>query len=182
MLYIDFMVSTIGGGLGGGFRLSFIIDAEALIALLEWIADCIQTFIANLGTKPECAEAYPSLPTAIPEHLFLRGEIYLRGGAPKFLTNFERLANLEGFMFKLLIAIEANLPAIVTLLGWDWGDWEINFGVYLEKVPAAIANPLFGTGLRKEVKELTLGKKWQDTQIFVDLWLFKARVYEISAD
>ena len=63
---------------------------------------------------------------------------------------------------KLAGRIEANIPALAALIGRDMGDWRVNFGVYIEEMPAAIADPLFGTG--------------DDTP---DVWLFKGAVFEL---
>ncbi len=54
-----------------------------------------------------------------------------------------------------------ELPALAELAGKDMGQRRINFGVFVESMPAAIADPLFGTG-----------------DATPDVWLFKGCVYE----
>jgi hypothetical protein len=161
-VYIDLALEDATGSAGGGFRLSLGMDGDGVVILLRWIIDTIKTFIYNLMNPGNC-EDIPTIPKELPEHMFIRFELYFSVGTPKLIT---KVCKDPPPKCRFAIAIQANIPALVNLLGWDWGDWEVVFGVYLDHFPSRALSKTFGTS--------------EDKDSFVDLWLFRVRVYEIS--
>jgi hypothetical protein len=161
-VYIDLALEDATGSAGGGFRLSLGMDGEGVVILLRWIIDTIETFIRNILNPANCQD-FPTIPNALFEHMFIRFELYFRIGTPKII---KRISKDPPAQSRLAIAIQANVPALVNLLGWDWGDWEVVFGVFLDHFPSKALSKTFGTS--------------DDDKTFVDLWLFKARIYEIT--
>ncbi len=159
-LFIDVMLTDMTGSGGGGITLSFVIEGGRTLAqILRWIIGSVATFLNNFGS-PSQPSQYPKLAEDVPEHLFLRLEFYGMVQVPQML---KKAAMEEEDMdpVKLAGRIEANIPALGALCGREMGRWRINFGVYVEEMPANIADPLFGTG-----------------DASPDVWLFKGAVYE----
>ena len=161
-VFFDLMLEEATGSAGGGIRLTLGMDGDGIIALLRWLVDTIETFIYNI-CNPSNPEGYPNLPKSVPEHMHVRFEVYLFVGTPKVIKKISKDPPEE---CRLSIAVQANIPALVTLLGWDWGDWEIVFGVYLANFPSEAVSEVLGTS--------------DDPNVDVDIWLLKARIYEIS--
>ena len=44
------------------------------------------------------------------------------------------------------LRVQPNLPALVNVWRPDMGTWRVDFGVYLERVPAPVADAFFHTG------------------------------------
>jgi hypothetical protein len=161
-VYIDLALEDATGAAGGGFRLSLGMDAEGVVTLLRWIISTIETFIYNIMNPANC-EDYPTIPDGLPEHMFIRFELYFKIGTPKIV---QRISEDPPKQSRFAIAIQANIPGLVNLLGWDWGDWEVVFGAYLDHFPSKALSNTFGTS--------------SDEKTYCDLWFFRARVYEIS--
>ncbi len=160
-LYLDLAFEDVSGSAAGGIRLTLGMDSEGLETLLRWLVDTVETFIYNI-CNPANPETYPSIPRKIPEHMHIRIEIYFEISPPKII---EKISSEELEQCRLAIAVQANIPALVQLLGWDWGDWEIVIGAYLAGLPSKAFSDIFGTSDEEGVK--------------VDIWLLKARIYEI---
>lgn len=161
-LFFDLLLEDVSGSAGGGLRISLGMDGDGVVALLRWLIDTIETFIYNI-CNPSNAEDYPSIPKGLPDHMYVRFEVYLFIGTPKII---QKISTDPPERCRLSIALQANIPALVALLGWDWGDWEVVFGAFLSHFPSKAVSDVFGTS--------------EDPDTFVDIWLFKARVYEIS--
>lgn len=161
-VFFDLKLEDVSGSAGGGFRISLGMDDEGLVILLRWLIDTIETFIYNIA-NPSNPQTYPSIPKSLPEHIFVRFEVYLEIGTPKVIKKISENPPAD---CRLSIAVSANIPALVSLLGWEWGDWEVIFGVYIAHFPSKAVSKVFGTS--------------EDPNTYVDIWLFKARVYEIS--
>jgi hypothetical protein len=161
-VYIDLLIEDATGSGGGGIRLSLGMDVVALEALLRWLVEAVETFIYNI-LNPANPESYPSIPKSIPEHMYVKFGVYLEIGTPKII---KKVSENAGDTCTLMIAVQANLPALASLLGWEWGDWEVVFGVYLDHFPSKSLSKSLGTS--------------DDPDAFVDLWLLKGRVYEIG--
>ena len=161
-VYIDLALEDATGSAGGGFRLSLGMDAVGVVTLLRWIIGTIENFIYNILNPANCDD-YPTIPKELPEHMFIRFELYFKIGTPKII---QRISEDPPKQSRFAIAIQANIPGLVNLLGWDWGDWVVVFGAYLDHFPSKALSNTFGTSA--------------DDKTFVDLWFFKARVYEIS--
>ncbi len=159
VLYVEGVFKA-GAAAGGGFRLAFVAEGESLVYVFQWLVDNILTFFHNL-LRPNAPAEYPALPPGVPEHLFVRGEVLAAVGMPKV---FQRAAgaSVPG-EFRFVFQIQGNVPALGNLLGEEWGRWRVDFGAYIERVPHAIAGPLFGTA----------------PEVDIDVWLFRASVYEL---
>ncbi len=159
-LFLDVQLTDMTGSGGGGITLSFVIEGgDTLAQILRWIIDSVATFLANFG-KPTQPSQYPKLSPEVPEHLFIRLDFYGMVQVPKMVK--QAVQNDQDMdPIKLAGRIEANIPALAQLTGREMGQWRINFGVYVEEMPADIADPLFGTG-----------------DATPDVWLFKGTVYE----
>ncbi|MEW5759191.1 MAG: hypothetical protein AB1779_00315 [Candidatus Thermoplasmatota archaeon] len=138
-------ISTEGDLAGFGFAISFVIKDPilTLVELIPWLVKNIREYIVNLGDKTHKPK-YVTFPYSIRERLFLRFEFIFEVGVPKFISDKagmlkEKIPMKLGeksTMLQLLAKggrltidfyIEFNLPAIVSILGWDWGKWEIGF-------------------------------------------------------
>jgi hypothetical protein len=161
-VYIDLLIQDATGSGGGGIRLSLGIDSIGIEALLRWLVDTVETFIYNI-LNPANPENYPTIPKSLPEHMFVKFGVYLEMGTPKII---KRISEGADDTCRLMIAVQANLPALASLLGWDWGDWEVVFGVYLDHFSSKAVSKSLGTS--------------EDPDAYVDLWFFKGRVYELN--
>jgi len=159
ILYIEGTFKA-GAAAGGGIRLAFVAEGEAILHIFRWIMQNVLAFFNSL-TNPNVEAEYYTLPKEVPEHLFIRGELFFVVGMPKLLV---RAADAEEVLgdYKFVIAIQANVPVFGILLGYNWGRWRIDFGIYIESVPSFIANPIFGTGDAEP-----------------DVWILRASVYGV---
>lgn len=159
-LFLDIMFTDMTGSGGAGMTLSFVIEGGRTLAqILRWIIGSVGVFLANLGSPSQPAE-YPQLAPEVPEHLFIRLDVY---GMVQVPAMVKKAIQSDEAMdpIKLAGRIEANIPALAELAGKEMGQWRINFGVFVESMPSAIADPIFGTG-----------------DATPDVWLFKGTVYE----
>lgn len=161
-VFLDLLLEDVTGSAGGGIRISLGMDNVGLDALLRWIIKSIETFFYNI-TNPANPENYPTIPKDLPEHMFIQFEVYLFMGTPNLI---KKVSEDPPERCRLSIAVSANIPALVNLLGWDWGDWEVVFGAYLDHFPSKALANYFGTS--------------DDPDNYVNLWLFRARIYEIA--
>jgi hypothetical protein len=161
-LFLEIIFEDVSGSAGAGLGLSVGMDGQGLSTILRWLVDTIETFIYNL-CNPTNAQDYPSIPEGLPEHIFLRFQVFFEIGTPKII---EMVSSEDLGEIRLSLAVQANVPALVALLGWDWGDWEVIFGAYIARIPSKAFSDTFGTS--------------DEEGVFLDIWLLKARVYEIS--
>ncbi len=159
-MFLDIMLTDASGTGGTGIVLSFVIEGgDTLAAILRWVIGSVAAYLSNIG-KPTQPGRYPQLAPEIPEHLFIRLDFYCQVQMPKMVKGASQ-SGKEPESIKMIGRIEANIPALAALAGREMGRWRINFGVYVEKMPAKIADPLFGTG-----------------DATPDVWLFKGTVWE----
>lgn len=149
-----------GATAGVGFRLAFVSEGFAILHAFDWIIDNLSAYFNSL-TNPNVPAQYYSLPATVPEHLFIRGEIFAEAGMPRILQHAVG-TQIRG-EYRIFVRIQANVPVFGVFIGANWGKWRIDFGVYIERVPKEIADPLFGTGDKEP-----------------DLWIFKGAVYALS--
>jgi len=164
-LFLDVAIGTIGsslgGGAGGGVRVSFVMDGHAVAEILRWVVESIKTLLSKLLT-PWNALKGPSLQDDLRAHMSLRIEGYFEAGLS------ERLGKaMPGAPAKVELHIVGwpNLPALGVLFKKDWGDWWIEFGVLMADFPPSAAEQTFGTS--------------GDAKNTVDIWLLRGRVYEV---
>jgi hypothetical protein len=155
-------LEDVTGSAGGGIMISLGMDNVGLDTLLRWIIKSIETFFYNI-TNPSNPENYPTIPKHLPEHMFIQFEVYLFMGTPNLI---KKVSEDPPERCRLAIAVSANIPALVNLLGWEWGDWEVVFGAYLDHFPSQALSQYFGTS--------------DDPEDYANLWLFRARIYEIA--
>ena len=161
VFYIKVVLSEATGSAGVGLRASFVVTGEAIVDLLRWLIHTIATFVVNLG-RASNPIAYPAFPQHFFSGLYLRFEALFEVGLPKMIRALGAAGSIDG-KFTCAASIAPNLPALGRLVGRNWGNWSIYFGVYLEGVPKAFA-----------ANYLT-----KDAGDFIDFWLVKARVYGV---
>lgn len=159
IFFIKVCVNDATGSAGLGFRASFIVTGGAVVDLLRWLIHSFATFVVNLG-RPSCPIAYPSFPQGLFSGLFLRFELLFEVGLPKMIRVLGASGSTDG-RFICAVAISPNLPAVGKLAGRHWGNWSVEFGVYLEGVPKSFAASF--------VKD--------SSGDLMDFWLVKGRLY-----
>ncbi len=159
ILYIKVCVSDASGSAGLGFRMSFVVSGDAVVDLLRWLIRSLATFIVDLG-RPSCPVAYPAFPQGIFSGLYLRFEMLFEVGMPRMARVLGGAGDAGG-RFTCAVSIAPNLPAIGKLAGRHWGNWSVDFGVYLEGVPKSFASSL--------VEE--------SSGDVMDFWVVKGRLY-----
>ncbi|HEX7392968.1 MAG TPA: lamin tail domain-containing protein, partial [Thermoplasmata archaeon] len=158
-LYIKVLVGDASGSAGVGFRASFVITGDAIVELLRWLIFSLATFIVNLG-RASNPIAYPTFPTSFFSGLYLRFELLFEVGLPKMIRLLGAVGSLDR-RFSCAIAIAPNIPALGKIVGRNWGNWAVEFGVYLEGVP----------------REFATGFLTKDTGDLIDFWIVKGRAY-----
>lgn len=161
VFYIQVMLADATGSASAGFRASFVVTGEAIVDLLRWLIHSFATFVVNLG-RPSNPIAYPAFPQEFFSGLYLRFEVLFEVGPPRIIRSLGSDLGFSGTM-TCVISIAPNLPAIGKLVGRSWGNWAVEFGVYLEGVP----------------REMVSGVLARDTGDYVDLWLVKGKLYGI---
>jgi len=159
ILFVKVVFGDAAGAAGVGFRASFVVTGDAIVDLLRWLIHSLATFIVNLG-RASNPIAYPAFPQHFFSGLYLRFEALFEVGLPKLIRAVGAAGNIDG-RFTCAASISPNLPALGTIVGKDWGNWSIDFGVYLEGVP----------------KDFAASYLAADTGDYIDFWLVKARVY-----
>lgn len=150
----------VAGSAGAGVGIAFVVEGPAIEYAFHWILRNIEVFLSNLGNP--CARAgYQELPREVPEHLFLRGEFFFTVGIPHMIRYAEGVSEIRTD-YRFVVTIQANIPAVASVFGLGWGKWQVDFGVYIDDLPAPIADALFGTGNSEP-----------------DLWILKGKIYQI---
>lgn len=194
--FIDCSLDTEGDLAGVGFRLSFVIKdpIRTLAELIPWLVRNIGEYLRHLGNEMY-EPNYVTFPYSIRERMFVRLDFYFEAGLPEKISNkipgFIKANSakkssllqmlVQGGRVKVNIMLEFNLPALVSILGWDWGKWEVGFGIYLpmyekgnEKLPA-----LSLKALSKKDKTGSKSTKFKGGN-HCDFWLIKAKFYEVG--
>lgn len=159
ILYIEVVLGDASGAAGVGLRASFVVTGESIVDLLRWLIHSLATFVVNLG-RASNPVAYPAFPQKFFSGLYLRFEALFEVGLPKMMRLVGAAGSIDG-KFTCAASISSNLPALGKLVGRNWGNWSIDFGVYLERVPRDFAASYLS----------------KDTGDFIDFWLVRARVY-----
>lgn len=161
IFYIKVVVSDITGSGGVGFRASFIVTGESIVDLLRWLIFNLATFVVNLG-RASNPIAYPAFPASFFSGLYLRFELLFEVGLPRIVRAIGAIGPLDQ-RYSCAVAISPNIPALGKLVGRIWGNWCVEFGVYLEGVPREFAKAILS----------------KDTGDVVDFWIVKARAYGV---
>jgi hypothetical protein len=160
-LYIKVLVGDASGSAGVGFRASFVITGDAIVEILRWLIFSLATFIVNLG-RASNPIAYPTFPASFFSGLYLRFELLFEVSLPKMIRLLGAVGSLDR-RFSCAIAIAPNIPALGKIVGRNWGNWAVEFGVYLEGVP----------------REFAMGFLTKDTGDLIDFWIVKGRAYGV---
>jgi hypothetical protein len=159
IFYVEIVLSDASGTAGVGMRQSFVVTGEAIVDLLRWLIHTLATFIVNLG-RPSNPIVYPTFPKSFFSELFLSFEVLFTVGMPKMVRVLGAVGDLD-HDFTMAVSISPNIPALGKVMGRNWGNWSVEFGAYLEGVPAGFAMGFL---------VVQAGK-------YIDFWLFKGRVY-----
>ena len=159
VLFVKVMFGDAAGVAGTGVRASFVVTGESIVELLRWLVHSLATFIVNIG-RPTSPVAYPAFPQAFFSGMYIRFDALFEVGAPKILSS---MGVSDGLPDRLtcVVTIGPNIPFLGKLAGKPWGQWRVDFGVYLEGVP------------RECVSSFTV----KGAGDLVDLWLLKGCVY-----
>jgi len=161
IFYIKVVVSDFTGSGGVGFRASFVVTGESIVDLLRWLIFNLATFVVNLGRAGNPI-AYPAFPAGFFSGLYLRFELLFEVGLPRMVRVIGAIGSLE-HRYACAVAISPNIPALGKVVGRSWGNWCVEFGVYLEGVPREFAKAILS----------------KDTGDLVDFWIVKARAYGV---
>lgn len=161
IFYVKVILSDASGSAGAGIRASFVVTGDSIVQLLRWVIHSIATFIVNLG-RASHPIAYPVFPKSFFAGLYVRFEVLFEIGLPKMVRLLGAAGSLDR-KFSVAVAISPNIPALGKLAGRNWGNWSVDFGVYLEGVPTEF------------VKNFILDVSGD----MVDFWLAKGRVYGV---
>ena len=161
IFYLEVTLNDASGAAGGGFRASFVVTGQALMDLLRWLIHTLATFVVNLG-RPSCPITYPAFPQEFFAGLYFRFEVLFRVGLPKMMEAIGTMPQLD-VEYACVVSISPNIPAIGKLVGRQWGNWSVDFGMYLEGVP----------------KDFAASYLAKDTGDLIDFWIVKARLYGI---
>ncbi len=159
VLFIKVTLCDATGSAGVGIRTSFVVTGGAIVDLLRWLIQTMATFIVNLG-RASHPLAYPVFPLGFFSGLYIRFEVLFEVGLPRMVRLLGAVGPLDQ-KFTCAAVISPNIPAIGKIVGRNWGNWSIDFGVCLSGVP----------------KEFAAGFLTKDTGKYVDFWLVKARIY-----
>jgi len=159
--FIKVTVNDASGSAGVGFRTSFVVTGGAIVELLRWLIHSFATFIVNLG-RASNPIAYPAFPPGFFAGLCLRFELLFEVGVPKLIRVIGGAGSI-GQRFECAVVVSPNMPALGKIVGKNWGNWSIDFGVCLSGVP----------------KEFAKAFMLKDTGDLMDFWIVKARLYGI---
>ncbi|MGD9963568.1 MAG: hypothetical protein AB7S97_06710, partial [Thermoplasmata archaeon] len=92
--------------------------------------------------------------------LYVRFDLLSEIGTPRMVSAMGVTDDLVDRL-TCVATIGPNMPCLGKLAGRDWGQWRVDFGVYLEGVP----------------REFVSGFLVKDVGDTVDLWLVKGAAY-----
>ncbi len=159
ILFVKVTFGDAAGVSGMGIRASFVVTGDAIVDLLRWLVHSVATFIVNIG-RASNPIAYPAFPQEFFSGLYVRFDVLFEIGTPRMIAALGVTEELESRL-TCVATIGPNIPCLGKLVGMNWGQWRVDFGVYLEGVP----------------REYVSGFLLKDTGDTVDLWLMKGSVY-----
>ena len=124
-LYVE-VHGKAAGVAGVGLRLTFLAEGIAIRALVEWLVRNLIAFFGG-GFNPLAPADYGSLLRAAAENTWVGAQGYFVIEPPKFV---QVLLPIEGRL-EVGASIRANVAAIGTVFGQDWGVWQVEFDAYL---------------------------------------------------
>jgi hypothetical protein len=143
--FVLYAEGTFGAGnlAGAGVRLAFVMDGRALIEILQWLAHNLIEFLLSFP-NPGTAVDYEAFPSDLLDSFSVRIEAFGTAGLPSFMSK----AGGEEIPTRIRVdvRVEPNLPALLNVWRPDAGTWRVEFGVYLERIPAPVADVFFHTG------------------------------------
>lgn len=157
--YVELAVQDATSSTGAGFTLSLVATGDLLEDGLRWVGERVRDAVERM-TNPYSAVSDRSLVAVLAEDVYIRVSAFGRLGLPKALST--GIANTE---LRCDAVIEANVASIAGILGVDLGRWRVNFGVVVSGVLGGLIPPEFGI----------------DSAMLVDVWVFRASVYELDS-
>lgn len=149
-----------GPSAGAGFRLAFVIDGGFLAAILRWLIHSIVEFLRTFP-DPSGSAHYETFPVDLWDYLALRVELFGTIGLPKSIAR--AVPGDFPTQLRMAVRVQANVPAIANIFHRDVGRWRVDFGVYLEQVPAPIVQAFFGKNAGA-----------------MDVWFVRGSIYETA--
>lgn len=159
VIFVKVMFGDAAGVSAAGVRASFVVSGDAIVELLRWLVHSVATFIVNIG-RASNPIAYPAFPEKFFSGLFVRFDVLFEVGAPKMISALGVTRDLDERL-TCVVSVSPNIPCLGKLAGRTWGQWRVDFGMYLEGLP------------RECVSSFIV----KDTGNSVDLWLVKGSVY-----
>ena len=128
---------------GAGVRLAFVMAGAALIRVLEWLVHNLVEFLESFPNPGRGVE-YEAFPSDLLDSFSVRIEAFGTFGLPRFMS----LAGGEDVptRVRMDMRVQPNLPALLNAWRPDAGTWRVEFGAYLEQIPAPVADVFFHTG------------------------------------
>jgi hypothetical protein len=143
--FVLYAEGTFGAGdlAGGGLRLAFVMDGQALIEILQWLAHNLLEFLVSFP-NPGMDVEYEAFPSNLLDLFSVRIEAFGTAGLPRFMS----VAGGEDVPTRVRVdvRVQPNLPALLNAWRPEAGTWRVDFGVYLERIPAPVADVFFHTG------------------------------------
>ncbi len=157
--YVELAVQDVTSSARAGFSLSLVATGDLLEDGLRWVGERVRDAVERM-TNPYSAVSGRSLGAVLAEDIYVRVSAFGHLGLPRALST--GIVNAE---FRCDAVIETNVASLAGLLGVDLGRWRVNFGVVVSGVLGGLIPPEFGI----------------DSAMFVDVWVFRASVYELDS-
>ncbi len=155
-VYVEVAVKDYSSSARAGFAISLVATGEfvekAIKHLIRMVADAIGNMINPCHAGEETNAAESAL-----EDVYVRFGAFGEIGLPRMISRA-----VEGTSVRFDALVEANLPAVASLMGKELGSWRVTFGLCISEVPGSILPTVFGVGTDK----------------LADVWIFRASVFE----
>ncbi len=157
--FVEVELEDMTSSIGGGIEVSLVITNEFIRDALQWIKNAVSSAVENIINPRSVAEE-TNPETMLGEHIFIRFGGFTRVGPPSMLGG-----GMTDTEYKLEGLVEANIATLGTLLGEDWGRWNLRFGAVMFGLPGKVVPNIFGV----------------DSDKSVDLWLFRGSIFPVDA-
>ncbi|MFQ6106517.1 MAG: hypothetical protein ACE5QF_02865 [Thermoplasmata archaeon] len=123
----------VGATAGIGIRLAFILSGGGLSQCFRWLAGRLRNIISDLGTPPS-VNIDGDLSKVLASETFVGFEILFSLGMPRIVKMMSGASGSE-IEALFVVSVRINMATFGLLLGSDFGQSRIGFGIYLEDVP-----------------------------------------------
>ncbi|MBM4237230.1 MAG: lamin tail domain-containing protein [Euryarchaeota archaeon] len=155
-VYVEVAVQDYSSSARAGFTISLVANGEfveeAIAHLIRMVADAI----GNMINPCHSGERVNSMESVI-EDVYVQFGAFGEIGLPRMISRAG-----EGTSMRFDALVEANLPAVASLMGKELGDWRVTFGLRISEVPGSVLPTVLGVGADK----------------LADIWIFRASVFE----